>query len=214
MGSVSPNNTYGFEPNFSFSYSVILDVPVADVFSIIGTSVGHERVTRLSGICFAFVLLKADAVTVPSSVSLADTHVRLASSSEGPPPNASVRHLPRQFFALTETATVLFGLIKTSVHLAGTLTWDEEAKLALYETETTSGISINVWKLRRFEQVEGNRTRVSETIQGRCPFWLKKTVQEQGSSQHMYVFKGFLCSITQLTTFYSAHMESYHTLFE
>ena len=190
MGSVSPNDNYGFGPNFSFSHSIILDAPIADVFSVIGTSVGLERATRLSGICSVFALSKADTVTVPSSVSLKDTHVRLASSSEAQPPT-SERHLPRQFFTLTETAAVLFGLIKTNVYLAGTFTWDEEAKLALYESSTTSGISVKVWKLRRFEQVEGNRTRVSETIQGRCPFWIKSVVQKEGSSQHMYVFKGF-----------------------
>ena len=214
MGSVSPNDNYGFEPNFSFSHSIIIDAPIADVFSIIGTSVGVERVARLSGICSAFTLLKADTVTVPSPVSLADTHVRLTSSSEAQPPSSSERLLPRQFFALTETVDVLFGLIKTSVSLAGTLTWDEEAKLALYESESTSGNSVKVWKLRRFEEVEGNRTRVSETVQGRCPFWITSIVRKEGTSQHLYVFRGFLLSMTQLTAFHSAHMESYPTLFE
>lgn len=64
---------------------------------------------------------------------------------------------------------MIFGLVKTRVSLSGTLTWDGNVKIALHESKTKSGIEVMAWKLRRFEEVEVNKTRVTETIQGRCP---------------------------------------------
>ncbi|RDB25849.1 hypothetical protein Hypma_006716 [Hypsizygus marmoreus] len=183
----------GFQPNFFSDYSVVLDHPIDRVFSIIGTSAGHERVTRLSGMCSGFELLEKDAVAIPESTSLGDTHVRTRTSiveSIEPP----FRTLPRQFFKLKETVKVFFGLMNMQIVLSGTLTWDEAAKLALYESKTESGTEVMVWKLRRFE-MEGNKTRVSERIQGRCPSWVRSIVQTQASTGHV------------------AHMSLYHTLF-
>lgn len=82
---------------------------------------------------------------------------------------------------------MLFGLIHTDVSLSGTLTWDDATKATIYETKTDSGILITVWKSRKFEEVEGGKTRVSETIQGKCPFWIKSVVQSQSTTGHVYV---------------------------
>ncbi|KAG6865182.1 hypothetical protein C0991_004625 [Blastosporella zonata] len=153
----------GFEPNFFSDYSVILDHPLADIFTVIGTSAGLERVTRLSGLCSGFELLDADAVVVDHGASLKDISCRTASSSGG----EATRQLPRQFFIIHEAVPVIFGLLTTNVSLAGTLTWDKEASFALYESKTNSGIDITVWKLRVFEELEGNKTKVTETIQGK-----------------------------------------------
>ncbi|GLB40302.1 putative COQ9 [Lyophyllum shimeji] len=185
----------GFLPNFFATYSVVLDHPIADVFLVIGTFAGHERVTRLSAMCSGFELLNADTVTVPEATSLADISVRIASPSEKDDTGPLARQLPRQFFIIHETVPVVFGLVKTHVSLAGTLTWDADAKLALYESKTRSGIDVMVWKLRRFEGLEWNRTRVTETIHGRCPAWLRGIVESQTRAGHV------------------AHMDLYHTLF-
>jgi hypothetical protein len=173
----------GFEPNFFSSYSVVLDFPIAQVFSIIGTSKGHERVTRLTELCTACALEQADAVPIPKSLSLSDITVRtLLNNQDLEPP---VRKLPRQFWTLTETVPLIFGLAHTDVHIAGTLTWDDEAKLSLYESMAEFGVS--VWKLRVFEAVDARTTRVTENIRGKCPFWLKGIVQRQTTTAHMYV---------------------------
>jgi hypothetical protein len=138
-------------------------------------------------------LHKNDTVSIPASVSLADTHFRITPYNESSPLEdaSDTRRLPRYFFTLVEDVPVLFGMVKTKVTIAGTLTWDEDAKIALYESETTSGVTVKIWKLRRFEALEGNRTRVTEIIQGKSPFWIKGTVYKECSEGHVYVI--FFC---------------------
>ncbi|KAG6910871.1 hypothetical protein DXG01_007188 [Tephrocybe rancida] len=181
---MSPISTgAGFEPNFFSDYSVILNHPLADVFAVIGTSAGHERVTRLSSMCSGFELLNADTVSVAPGTSLKDITVRTTVPSNVE--DTSTRHLPRQFFVIHENVAVVPGLINTQVSLEGTLTWDEESKVALYESRTRSGVRVTVWKLRVFEELEGNRTKVTETIRGKCSVWVKGTVQSQARSGHI-----------------------------
>lgn len=165
----------GYSPNFTSTHSVTVDQPIHVVFPIIGTSEGHERVCRLSPICTAFQLLGKDAVSLPAGTVLINSNVRTLPSS------TSETALPRQAFTMTETVSV-FG-IKTDVHIQGTLTWDEEAKEALYET-IVSASGIQVWKSRNFEEMEESKTRVTETIHGRCPTLLKRIVQGETSRSH------------------------------
>ncbi|KAJ7275073.1 hypothetical protein C8J57DRAFT_1313560 [Mycena rebaudengoi] len=200
----------GFSPNFSATYSVVLAQPIDAVFAMLATrSAGHERVCRLSSLCTAFELLEKDVVALSGAESsLSEVHLRTAPASAstpvdtdanageagtGPVDGTAGKLLPRQHFRMTETVITL-GVIKTAVHLEGTLTWDAAGKEALYETYTKAQ-GISVWKLRVFEEVEENKTRVSETIQGRCPALLKFIVQSETSKSH------------------KAHMEMYHTLF-
>ncbi|KAG6862480.1 hypothetical protein C0995_000026 [Termitomyces sp. Mi166 len=173
----------GFEPNFSSDYVVVLDHSLADVFTVIGTSAGHERVTRLSEMCSGFELLDADTVAIDQAFSLKDVSVRTAFSA-GNEDTSMPRLLPRQFFSLQETVPMIFGFLKARVSLVGTLTWDEESKIALYESKTKSGLEVLVWKLRVFEKLEENKTKVTETIRGKCPVWVKSTVQSQTRSGH------------------------------
>lgn len=191
--SPSESSSPGFTPNFSSTYSVVLDHPISEVFKVIGTSDGHERVSRLSGLCSGFELLRVDTVSIPESSSLSEITVRtLPTNPESDVVDPSTttaltsaprtRNLPRQFFKLQETVPLLFGLTKTVVHLEGTLTWDVDAQLALYESQSDKGIS--VWKLRRFEEVEGNKTRVTETIEGICPGWQRIIVQRETTKGH------------------------------
>lgn len=177
----------GFDANFSSDYSVILDHPIAEVFSMIGTSGGHERTTRLSGLCSGFELQHRDAISIPRTTSLVETNVRnLASSTRsenGSDPESPTKQIDRQFFALQETVPVVFGLLHTKVNISGTLSWDEGAKVALYESKTGSGIL--VWKSRVFEELDGNKTRVSERIKGKCPSLLRSIVQSQTLKGHV-----------------------------
>ena len=165
----------GFVPNFSCTHSVTLDHAIDKVFTMIGTSSGHERVCRLSSMCSAFELLAKDTVSLQPGASLNESHARLLPASDS--------GLPRQHFTMSETVPILFGIIKTVVKLVGTLTWDEENKLALYET-AASGSGILVWKIREFKKVGEDKTLVTETIQGQCPALLKSIVQSQASKAH------------------------------
>ncbi|KAJ3900804.1 hypothetical protein F5879DRAFT_808527, partial [Lentinula edodes] len=187
----------GFQSNFSCSHSVVLPHSISEVFTTIGTTQGHERVCRLSKLCTNFELLNSDTVSLPTKAALSDSHVRTLPTSDSrtaEAQNASedTRTLPRQAFTMTETIPLVFGLFKNDVILNGTLTWDESAKLALYETESNNGVQ--VWKLRTFEEVDANSTRVSERIEGVCPRWLRAIVQREASKGHMCVEFSALCS--------------------
>lgn len=182
--------THSFKPNFSSTYSIVLNHPIEEVFSVIGTSEGAERVTRLSGLCSSFELVERDAVPIPDDTPLSQVHLRTVSGlipTDAPSntPERPPRTLPRQHFTLVETVPMLFGLIKKDVHLTGTLTWDYDAKLALYESCSDSGIF--VWKLRTFEEAEGGKTRVTEKIEGVCPGWLRAIVQQATTKSHRSV---------------------------
>jgi hypothetical protein len=169
---------YGFSPNFSTTHEVILDYPLSQVYEIIGTSVGHERVTTLSSLASNFNMGEKDFVRTEKTLDKSHLrcHTNEISCSEG-------EGLPRIPFSLQETVPMVFGLVTSVVHLAGTLTWDEENKLALYETHSDKGI--DVWKLRRFEDIEdGKKTKVTETIQGRCPALLSWIVQHEARKAH------------------------------
>jgi hypothetical protein len=169
---------YGFSPNFSATYEVTLDYPISRVYEMIGTSVGHERVTTLSSLASNFSMGEKDFVRTEKPLD--KSHLR--SKTDGIPcPEGE--GLPRIPFSFQETVPMVFGLVKTVVHLAGTLTWDEENKLTLYETHSDKGI--DVWKLRRFQDIEdGKKTKVTETIQGRCPALLSSIVQKETYKAH------------------------------
>lgn len=147
-----------------------------------------ERVVRLSDVCVAFELRDKDAVVLPTSDDtpqpLEACRVRTLPSA---PPGADGPSLalPRRAFMLREAVPVLFGLYTKTVEINGKQTWDADAKVALYESATDMGIQI--WKRRRFEELTENgvvKTRVSETIRGRAPPWLKYIVQKETSSLH------------------------------
>ncbi|KAJ3732520.1 hypothetical protein DFJ43DRAFT_1131777 [Lentinula guzmanii] len=177
----------GFQANFSCSHSVVLSHPISQVFTSIGTAQGHERVCRLSKLCTHFEMLNSDTVSLHAKAALFETGRDAKQFREH-------TYASRQAFTMTETVPLLFGLFKNDVVLKGTLTWDETAKVALYETESTNGVQ--VWKIRTFEEVDADTTRVSERIEGICPRWLRAIVQREASKGHF------------------AHMNQYHTLFD
>ncbi|KAF9456755.1 hypothetical protein BDZ94DRAFT_318522 [Collybia nuda] len=195
---MSPETPHlGFEANFFSDYSIILDHPITEVFSTIGTSKGHERTTRLSGLCSEFELQHHDTVSIPQNTLLVETNTRSLDSSlrltSEYDAESLTRQIDRQFFTLQETVPVAFGLLHVKVKISGTLSWDEKSKVALYESKTDSGILI--WKSRVFEKIDDKRTRVSEKIRGKCPSWLRIIVQSQTLKGHI------------------AHMDLYPTLF-
>lgn len=172
----------GFKANFFHNYQATISRPISEVFSIIGTSTGAERVTLLSKLANKFELKQADTIAIPASASLEDLHVRiLPPSATNDDNNPSVRFLSRQFFEFSETLSIL-GLMSHNVHLHGALTWDENAKVSLYEARSNTGIL--VWKLRIFEEVDSNTTKVNETIRGACPSWCKPIVQRTTTAGH------------------------------
>ncbi|KAI5892911.1 uncharacterized protein SCHCODRAFT_02501785 [Schizophyllum commune H4-8] len=195
----------GFTPNFFSEYSVVIDRPRDEVFNIIGTAAGAERVTRLSDMCTRFEMLKQDEVSLASGEALKDSAMRtqaavgkgegIANASDESASQADpARHLPRQHFSMTETIPLLFGIIKHDVLIVGTLTWDTSACVALYESEADQGVL--VWKLRTFEEVEGGSTRVNERIEGKCSALLRPIVQRETTRGHQ------------------AHMNAYQMLFK
>ena len=89
---------------------------------------------------------------------------------------------------LREDVPVLFGLITKKIEINGKQTWDPDAKVALYESVTEMGIE--VWKLRKFEEIEENgarKTRVSEIIRGRAPALMRFIVQKETTRGHRCV---------------------------
>lgn len=106
--------------------------------------------------------------------------------------------LSRQAFRLQETIPLFFGLIKRTVDIVGTVTWDDDTKVSLYES-VTEGQGIEVWKLREFAEVEVDgkvMTRVTETIEGKCPGWLRFIVQNEVVKSHKCVFCDTFCDHT------------------
>jgi hypothetical protein len=51
---------------------------------------------------------------------------------------------------------------------------------------TTDKGPVNVWKLKRFEEVEeGKKTKITETIQGKCPALTSFIVQKEARKAHL-----------------------------
>ena len=193
------------KPNFFSNYTVTLNVPLHEAFPILATSAGHERVCRLSKLCTDFELLQRDTV-LSSPSGLGDgTRFRTMDAGTAPSPAAEGegehegKTVHRQQFKMTETLPVLFGLIKSDVHLAGTFSWvdiEEGASTAqaLYET-LSDGVGIIVWKLRVLEEVEveeggkgkGKGTRVTERIEGWAPALLRAIVEHECAKAHRWV---------------------------
>ncbi|KAJ3524005.1 hypothetical protein NM688_g8636 [Phlebia brevispora] len=142
-----------------------------------------ERVVRLSGLCCGFELGDRDSVEMPSDAPLAQSSARtLPAASVQPESNHA---LPRRAFRLEEAIPLLFGLVTKKIVILGTQTWDEDAKATLYESVTDAGVQ--VWKLRRFEEVEvaGTKTtRITETIKGKAPALLRPIVQKETARSH------------------------------
>lgn len=180
----SQNIVFGFIPNFSSVYSVELNCPIAEVFQALNE---HERVCRLSSLCSHYELLELDSISLPESTPLSQVSARRYPKAQPSHDTADAvipsRTLPRQAFKLTETVPIFF--IKKDVNLLGTVTMDEAAKVALYESQSDGGIQ--VWKLREFEDIAGTKTKLTETIQGRCPVFLRPVVQFQTTKGHQYV---------------------------
>jgi hypothetical protein len=167
----------GFSPNFDAEHSVTLSYPLSTVFPALGHGDKIEASFRLSDLASGFDLLKADTVALSRSLPLARAAIRTIPASDTA--TKDERLLPRQHFLLEETVPVIFGLIKTKVQIYGTLTCDEEAKVALYES-FTDGSGIQVWKLRKFEEIqegEEKKTMVRERIEGVCPKWIRGFVE-------------------------------------
>lgn len=192
-------------PNFTAIYAVLLDHPLSEVFPVLATSEGCERVTRLSALCTEFKLDRRDDVAIPASTLLADAHVRTLPAATAAD-QSQVRTLPRQFFELVEMVPILFGIITTKVSLSGTLTWDDNEKVALYETRSNQGILVR--KLRRFEEVVGKhgnkQTKVEETIEGSCPGWMKMIVQSEARKAHKCVISSSIYLLLNSNIFDSA----------
>ena len=181
--------------NFTSTHQVSLPYSISTVFPVIGTSEGHNRVVRLSSLCSQSDTQQKEFVALPRGASLATASVRTDPPAD--PSDAAFSNtvlLPRQHFTLTEQVPIVFSLVTKAVHIEGTLTWDEGARIALYESQTKLGVTI--WKLRRFYETKEGGTKIVETIEGNCAGWMKHIVQGQTRKAHR------------------EHMESYHTLFE
>ena len=167
----------GFIPNFDAEYSVVLKQPLAAVFHALGHGETLEAGARLSDLATGFDLGKKDTLAIPKSLSLTQVAVRTIPASTSASENE--RLLPRQYFHLEETVRVIFGLISIKVVINGTFTWDDDAKVALYESSADSD-KVQIWKLREFEEFEEDgekKTRAKETIKGASSILLKRITQ-------------------------------------
>ncbi|KAI0789279.1 hypothetical protein C8Q75DRAFT_733936 [Abortiporus biennis] len=171
--------------NFHSEYSVTIEHPIETVFSVLGDGKNMDRVVRLSNLCERFELQKDDEVVLDPKCNGQLSHAVIGREYPAAPPETSSMLLPRQYFLLCETVPILPGWTKT-IEILGVQTWDSETKMALYESRTDLGVS--VWKLRKFEGMEGNdgkiRTKVTEVIRGKCPVLLKPIVQKTTNTSH------------------------------
>ncbi|KAI0074241.1 hypothetical protein K474DRAFT_1665672 [Panus rudis PR-1116 ss-1] len=143
-----------------------------------------ERAVRLYDRCVGFTYLERDAVERPSwdpsPPVLFSQHTPSADSKAEP-----TTTIPRQFFRLYEAVNILPGVVK-KVEINGAQVWDEQVHIALYESRTAVGVF--VWKLKKFEEVVGDggkrQTRVTESIRGECPWYLKAIVQTETRRGH------------------------------
>ena len=194
MTKPESQTTESSEPvyNFFSNHSVIIDQPLETVFDAVARGENMEKLIRLGGLTTDFKFKERDTVALPAATPLSATRQRTApAASEGTNIDSTHRTLPRQHFYLQEKVNVFFGMMSQLVHLYGTHTWDEDAKVALYETQTHSAMGdLEVWKLRVLDEVEEGgkkKTRVTETVKGRCPALLKRVVQKEINTAHPYV---------------------------
>ena len=179
-------------------------------YRTLGTAAGHDRVCHLSKLCASVELLEKDEVTFPvpdfpEGRRLGEVSVRttsaidgtIKSTNDGSTANTGgSKILTRQHFVLQENVSLVFGLFKKTVNLVGTLTWDDSVLSsstteddspveALYESLADSG-GISVWKLRTFDEVEGepDKTRVTERIEGWAPALMRPIVQNVTTAEH------------------------------
>jgi hypothetical protein len=184
-GSSAPAlEIHGFEPNFTTTHTVIIDQPYEVVFRTIGTPQGHERTAKLSKLATGYDSLSEDRIKIPHSTSLSDTNVRTSESTDLEQPEEGSRILRRQQFKLTETVPVAFGLVNVPVPIYGTICWDEEAGVSLYESQTDNAAKIKIWKCRKFYREGDGRTKVTETIHGKAPSLMRRLVASETSKGH------------------------------
>lgn len=169
--------------NFHDEYQVCLPAPLARVFTAIASGdKAQEHSAKLSPLCRTFSIILEDTISLPiSSSDLQSNTCRHLTTSSGQEGVAVT--LRRQHFELIEVVKV-FGLINKTVHLKGTYTIDEVHHVALYESINIEA-GIEVWKLFEFTaEGDGTATTLKETIQGKCPGWMRFLVQSETAKSH------------------------------
>lgn len=176
--------------DFTIDRSVDLPYPMDRVYGVLAPGDRMEPVVRLSPLCSDFFLVNQDRVAL--STPLSSTRARtLPPTSTDSPPADGAKVLPRQSFSYEETIPLVAGLIKHKVRLAGTQTWDDDARVSLYET-IGEDMGILIWKRREFEEIEGGGTRVKERIEGFCPKLMKFIVKSGADKSHGCVSSCFV----------------------
>jgi hypothetical protein len=172
-------------PDFVVKYSVDIPHPIDKVYGVLAPGDRMARVVGLSSLCSDFFPLNLDRVALSSPLASSRARTLPAAPTDTPPTNG-VKLLPRQFFSYEESVPIAAGLTSHKVRLAGAQTWDDDARVALYET-VGEDLGILIRKLREFEQIEGGGTRVKEQIEGFCPKLATLVVKKQTEDSQRYV---------------------------
>lgn len=172
-------------PSFTIDHTVDLSHPINKVYAVLGPGDRMERVVRLSSLCSDFFLTNLDRVAVTGPLSSNRPRALPAAPTDSFPCNGA-KLLPRQFFSYEESVPIAGGLTTHKVRLAGTQTWDDEARVSVYES-VGQDLGILIWKRREFEEIEGGGTRVKERIEGFCPALVKPLIEPQTAKPHRYV---------------------------
>lgn len=169
--------------NFTSEYSVIIEHPLSKTFPVLGHGDTMKEVVLLYDNCPEFVYLECDRVPKPDWEPIPPAN--FSRDAPAVAENDTTPSIPRQFFRLYEEVHILPGLTKR-IEINGAQVWDDEAKVALYESATAMGVI--VWKLKKFEEVEGENgkkaTKITENIYGKCSWWLKSIVQNETRRGH------------------------------
>lgn len=183
MSQYTPPKLQESDYNFTSEYSVTINHPISKVWPVLGHGDTMKDVVLLYDNCPEFNYLEKDRVPRPSWEPVPPANFsRNAPTLNDDDTNPSI---PRQFFRLYEEVHVLPGVTRR-IEINGAQVWDDEAKIALYESATEMGIV--VWKLKKFEEVDeesGHKaTKITEHIHGKCSWWLKVIVQSETRRGH------------------------------
>ncbi|KAH6913370.1 hypothetical protein BKA70DRAFT_1397390 [Coprinopsis sp. MPI-PUGE-AT-0042] len=145
-------------PNIGFSHSVLLNVPIAQVYPVLGTDEGHERAGRLNPLCTLFEMGEVDTVVIPSADDSTERQGTVERDVCWLDATTPATNPGGPFYSIYETVA-----------------------------EGSIGIKIwKVRKLE--EVVEGeppvSKTRVTEELKGSAPLLLAGVSQKKGAKAH------------------------------
>ena len=187
--------------SFESSNSVVVCSPVDQVFESLSSLDKFSQFMHLSPTCHTVDVLRTDQVALRVSngvlnLALCDVAANrplydTLSEAEQCDPSMICT---RVHFQMVERVSMLFGLIKKDVTIFGTQIMSQPLRLHIYESSANKGL-VRIYKLRRFQAKEGNKTLVEELICGKTTRLLRQYTQSScraAHQQHMQQYQSLM----------------------